>query len=289
VRASLEHQAADPANALSDTLTRVITNYHPRIRLLSAPLLDSLDLDRSLAFYRDRFADAGDFTFVFVGNFTPDGIKPMVEKYLASLPTAGRKETWRDNGVRPPTGVVKREVRRGLEPKSETTIHFSGPLEYTRANRFAVSSLAEILNIRLREVLREDLGGTYGASASGGASRDPWSSYALSISFGAAPDRVEALGTAVFQEIDSLKANGARQQDVDKVKETLRRSYETNLKENGYWLGQLSAYYRIGDDPRLLLSYPQVIESLTPDLVKQSAARFLRTDNFIQVTLLPQR
>jgi zinc protease len=289
VRASLEHQAADPANALSDTLTRVITNYHPRIRLLSAPLLDSLDLDRSLAFYRDRFADAGDFTFVFVGNFTPDGIKPMVEKYLASLPTAGRKETWRDNGVRPPTGVVKREVRRGLEPKSETTIHFSGPLEYTRANRFAVSSLAEILNIRLREVLREDLGGTYGASASGGASRDPWSSYALSISFGAAPDRVEALGTAVFQEIDSLKANGARQQDVDKVKETLRRSYETNLKENGYWLGQLSAYYRIGDDPRLLLSYPQVIESLTPDLVKQSATRFLRTDNFIQVTLLPQR
>jgi predicted enzyme related to lactoylglutathione lyase len=105
----------------------------------------------------------------------------------------------------------------------------------------------------------------------------------------AAPDRVEALGAAVFQEIDSLKANGARQQDVDKVKETLRRSYETNLKENGYWLGQLSAYYRIGDDPRLLLSYPQVIESLTPDLVKQSAARFLRTDNFIQVTLLPQR
>jgi zinc protease len=100
---------------------------------------------------------------------------------------------------------------------------------------------------------------------------------------------VEALGAAVFQEIDSLKANGARQQDVDKVKETLRRSYETNLKENGYWLGQLSAYYRIGDDPRLLLSYPQVIESLTPDLVKQSAARFLRTDNFIQVTLLPQR
>jgi zinc protease len=182
-------------------------------------MLDSLDLDRSLEFYRNRFAEAGDFTFVIVGNFTVDSIKPLVEKYLASLPTIGRQEKWVDTGIRPPTGVVKRVVRKGLEPKAQTTLLFTGPVEFTRPNRFALNALAEVLNIRLREVLREDLGGTYGASASGSASRDPWQSYSFSISFGSAPDRVDKLVETVFAEIDSLATNGAKQVDVDKVKE----------------------------------------------------------------------
>jgi zinc protease len=95
--------------------------------------------------------------------------------------------------------------------------------------------------------------------------------------------------SAVFAEIDSLQKNGARQQDVDKVKETLRRSFETNLMQNGYWMGQLSAYYRLGEDPRQLLTYPQVIDTLTPELIRQAAVRFLRKDNYIQGTLLPER
>ena len=266
-----------------------MTNYHPRVRLVNAKMLDSLDLNRSIEFYRSRFADAGDFTFIIVGNFAVDSVKPLVEKYLASLPTTGRQEKWRDTGVRPPTGVVKKVVRRGLEPKAQTTIVFTGPVEFTRANRFALASLSEVLTIRLREVLREDLGGTYGASASGSASRDPWSSYSFGISFGSAPDRVDKLVDAVFAEIDSLAANGAKQQDVDKVRETLRRSYETNLRQNGYWVGQLTAYYRLGEDPRQLLSYPQVIETLTPDLIRQAAIRFLRKTNYVQATLLPEK
>ena len=288
-RAMMEHQSADPASAFSDTLTRVMTNYHPRVRLVNSKMLDSLDLNRSIEFYKQRFAEAGDFTFMLVGNFAIDSIKPLVEKYLASLPTTGRQEKWVDNGVRPPTGVVKKVVRRGLEPKSQTIIRFTGPVEYTRANRFALNTLSEILNIRLREVLREDLGGTYGASASGGASRDPYPSYSFGISFGSAPDRVDKLVETVFAEIDSLRTNGPKQTDIDKVKETLRRTHETNQRENGYWLGQLSAYYRLGDDPRILLTYPQLVETLTPDLVKQSAIRFLRKENYVQVTLLPER
>ncbi len=288
-RAMLEHASADPGRAFSDTISRVMTNYHPRIRLVNSRMIDSLDLNRSMAFYRDRFADAGDFTFLIVGNFSPDSIRPLVERYIASLPATGRQETWKDNGVRPPTGVVKKEVRRGLEPKGETTIYFSGPVEYSRANRFALATLSEVLSIRLREVLREDLGGTYSVNASGSAGRDPWQNYTFNVAFGSAPDKVNKLVDAVFAEIDSLKANGAKQVDIDKVKETLRRSYETNLKQNGFWMGQLSAYYRLGEDPRQILTYPAVLETLTPELVKQAAVKFLRKDNYIQVTLLPER
>jgi zinc protease len=288
-RAMLEHQSSDPGSAFSDTLTRVVTNYHPRVRLIDAKMLDSLDLNRSIEFYKERFADASDFTFLLIGNFAVDSIRPLVEKYIGSLPSTGRREQWRDTGIRPPTGVVKRVVRRGIEPKSQTTIRFSGPVEYTRANRFALSALSEVLTIRLRETLREELGGTYSVGASGGASRDPWQSYSFGISFGSAPDKADRLVEAVFAEIDSLQKNGARQVDVDKVKETLKRSFETNMRTNGYWLGQLTAYFRLGDDPRVLLTYPQLVDTLTPELVRDAAVRFLKRDNYIQVMLMPER
>jgi zinc protease len=288
-RAMLENASADPDGVYSDTLTRVLTNYHPRVRLISAGMLDSLDLDRSLTFYKERFADASDFTFVVVGNFSVDSLRPLVEKYIASLPALNRRETWRDNGVRPPSELVKKVVRRGLEPKGQTSLIFTGPVEFTRANRFALGALSEVLSIRLREVLREALGGTYDVSAYGSASRDPWQSYSFSISFGSAPERVDTLVRAVFAEIDSLKANGPKAQDIDKVRETMRRAYETNLTQNGYWMGQLVAYYRLGENPRQILSYPEVIATLSAELVRAAASRFLDASRYIQLSLLPER
>jgi zinc protease len=180
-------------------------------------------------------------------------------------------------------------VHRGLEPRSQTALIFTGPTEYTRSNRFALSVLSEVLNIRLREVLREDLGGTYGVSAGGSASRDPWESYSFSISFGAAPERIDSLVQVVFTEIAAIQENGAREADLEKVRETLRRSYETNLTQNGYWLGQLTAWYRLGEDPRQILTYPAVLATLSSDIVRDAARRYLRSSNYVQATLRPER
>ncbi|HEX9895924.1 MAG TPA: insulinase family protein, partial [Gemmatimonadales bacterium] len=219
-RSAIANRSSNPESVFGDTLTAVLTQYHPRTRPITPGAVDSLDLGRAFAFYRDRFADASDFTFVLVGAFTVDAIRPLVERWLGGLPTLKRTERWRDLGIMAPRGVVERTIYKGVEPKSRTQLVFSGPFEYTRANRAAMRGLASVLDIRLREVLREALGGTYGVSVSGTPTRLPRQEYSFSIGFGSAPERVDELVKAVFAEIDSIRKNGPADRDLAKVVET---------------------------------------------------------------------
>jgi zinc protease len=288
-KAMLAHRTADPEAAFADTLSAILSQHHQRVRPITPELVEQLDLDRSLALYRDRFADAGDFTFVIVGTFSPDSLRPLVERYLAALPTTGRREAWRDVGVRPPTSVVTREVRKGIEPKSQTQIVFTGAFEYTPENRLALRALADVLEIKLRERLREALGGTYGADVYASPSRIPRPAYALTMSFGSAPQRVEELAQAAFAEIDSIKARGPTATDLAKVKEMYLRQHETDLKQNGWWLGQLAAYAQNGEAPRTLAGYSDRVRALTPETVRDAARRWLDKGRYVKVTLLPER
>jgi zinc protease len=288
-KAALAHRSADPEAAFADTLSAVLSQHHPRIRPITADLIDGLDLDRSLAFYRERFADASDFTVVVVGTFRPDSLRPLIERYVGSLPNRGRRESWRDVGVRPPTSVVTREVRKGIEPKSQTQIVFTGDFEYTPENRLALRALADVLEIKLRERLREALGGTYGADVYASPTRIPRPSYGLTVSFGSAPERYAELERAVFAEIDSLKARGPSADDLAKVKEIYLRQHETDLKQNGWWIGQLAAYAQNRESPQLLLSYSARIRALTADQIREGARRWLDRGRYVRVTLLPEK
>jgi len=289
VQASLANRSADPVTAFRDTLRVTLTQYHYRTRPPTVELYDEMDLDRSFAFYRDRFADASDFTFAFVGSFQADSLRPLIRTYLGGLPSIGRDETWRDEGIRPPTGVIHKVVYRGIEPKSQTQIAFTGPFEWTRDNRYALRSLANVMRIRLREVLREDLGGTYGVGVSGVGTRDPREEYEIRISFGTAPERLEELTGVVFQQIDSLKQYGPTQKDIEKVQEMQRRQREEGLRENSYWLGQLVAYDQYGDDLRDILTYETLINGLAAETVQEAANRYLRADNYVRVSLYPEQ
>jgi zinc protease len=286
-RTMLANRGASPEAAFGDTLNAVLTQGHPRARPLTSASFDSLSLDRSLAIYRDRFADAGDFTFFIVGAFEPDSLKPLIETYLGGLPSTGRKETWRDLGIRAPTGVVRRTVRRGVEPKARTQIIFSGPVEFDRRSVSLLRSLADALEIRLRERLREELGGTYGVSVGGSAERDPRPEYRFAIDFGADPERVDELARVVFAQIDSVKAEGVPEKDLVKVREAQRREREVSLRENNYWLSALMTYDRLGWDPRQIPAQP-LSAALTPAELRDAARRFLNTGNYVQVTLLPE-
>jgi zinc protease len=287
-RASIENRSASPEAAFVDTLVAVFTQHHPRTRPISPALVDSIDMERSLAFYRDRFADAGDFTFVVVGNFAPDSIRPLVLTWLASLPARGRAETWRDVGIHPPEGVVRRVVRRGTEPKAQTQIIFSGPFTWDQESRYALASLGEVLRIRLRETLREDLGGTYGVSVSGSPSRWPRPEYQVAISFGSAPERTDSLAAAVFAVIDSMKRVGPTPEEVEKVREAQRRADETGLRENGHWLSALVFAERHGEDAGDILTTEEERATLSREMVREAARRWLDTTRYVQVTLLPE-
>jgi zinc protease len=286
---SFRNRGASPEGAFVDTLQKVLTRDDPRSRPLTAASFDSLRLDRALAVYRDRFADAGSFTFYLVGNFSPDSVRPLVERYVASLPATGRHETWRDRGVRPPTGVVQRTVRRGLEPQARTELVFSGPTEFSRANTVALKAMAQVMEIRLRERLREDLGGTYGVGVSAGSQRDPWPQYRVTVDFGAAPDRLAELTRVVFGEIAALKRDGPTPQELAKVREGMRREKEINLRDNGWWAMQLVTYDRLGWDLRGIVDSADATAPLTAELVRDAARRYLDPQNYVQVSLVPER
>jgi zinc protease len=289
LKAQLANRGANPDAVFQDTLNAVMSQYHPRRRPPTAARVDSIDVERAFALYRERFADVGDFTVVVVGAVNPDTVRELARRYLGTLPASGRRDMWRDVGVRPPEGVVERVVRKGTEPKADTRIIFHGSVEDSRANRYALSALADVLEIKLRERLREALAGTYGASVSAGLDRIPVAAYQVGISFGSSPDRVDELTRAVFAEIDSLKARGPTETDLAKVKETMTRERETNIKTNSWWLSQLSARLRNAEDPREIATSAQFIASLTPQIVRDAARRWLNEKQYVKVVLLPEK
>jgi zinc protease len=282
------NRGANPEAVFGDTLMVTMARGHPRVRPLSGALVEAIQLDTALAFYRNRFADFGDFTFFLVGNIQPDSLRSLVETWLGGLPSAGRTEGWRDLGIRPPSGVVQKTVLRGVEPKARTSLVFSGAFDESRKNRYLLRSLGDALEIRLREVLREDMGGVYGVSAGASSRIVPDTAYSVSIGFGADPARIDELVEAVFRELHAFQEAGPADSIVQKVKETQRRTRETQLKENRYWLSQLVAAHLYQTDPRNILTYEELIDALTAADIRDAARRYVRFDNYVRVTLRPE-
>ncbi len=287
-KAQLENRLARPEVVFSDKMTVTMSQGHFRRRPTTVDTLKEIDLDAALAVWRDRFGDAGDFTFAIVGAFRVDEIKPLVLAWLGGLPAAGRKETWKDVGVRPPPGVVNVEVRKGLEPKSSVRMNFTGPAKWTKEQDHLMGALSSALRIRLREVLREDMGGVYGVNAGGWIARRPIEQSSFGISFGCAPERVQELQNAVFTVIDAAKKDGFTDEILTKVREQEIRERETDLKENGFWLGVLLDAARYGEDPRDILKYGELVKGVTADALRQAARTYLDRSRLVTGVLNPE-
>ncbi|MFB0515644.1 MAG: M16 family metallopeptidase [Candidatus Neomarinimicrobiota bacterium] len=289
IKGYLENRNASPEAAFQDTTQVTLSQHHYRRRPWSLKLLDEMDLEKSYNFYKDRFADASDFIFVLVGNFDLDEIKPLIQTYLGGLPSLNRDETWKNVGVSPPKGVITKKLHKGIEPKSLTQIIFTGPFEWSRQNRYELGSLARVLRIKLREVLREDLGGTYGVGVWAAPSHYPVERYRLTVNFGCDPERVQELTDVVFEQIDSLKTYGTTMKYLTKVKESQRRERETNLKENEFWLDIIESYDYNGEDFRGILKYDELADALSMEAIQSAARRYLVIDNYVRVSLYPEK
>ena len=288
-RASIQDRSASPEGAFYDTLSVTMAQYHYRARPLTEKMLNELNLDTAFRFYKERFANASDFTFFFVGSFKLETIRPYVEEYLASLPTLNRQESWRDIGMEPPQGDINKEVHRGVEPKSLVVMDFTGPFEWTAQNRYNLGSLLELATIKLREVIREEMSGAYSIGATGGPFKYPRPEYRVSVTWGCNPARVDELVKSVLVQLDSLKLQPPPQSYVDKVKEIQRRRHEVNLKENRYWLSTLGLHYFNGDNPEEILDENKLIEGLTPQAIQAAAKKYFDTHNLVKVVLLPEK
>lgn len=281
---------ARPESVFLDATQTTLFNAHPRLQLTPRPAnFDQLNLERVLAIYQDRFASAKGLTFVFVGSFTVEAIKPLLARYLASLPTPDTATRFADLGIRPVTGMVKKEVRSGTEPKSVVSITFSGAATYSEEEQLRLNALIEVINIRIIDVLREKLTLIYGGGMRGGLSRTPYTHYQLGLSLPCAPENVDKVIAAALGEIQKIQDVGVEASDLAKVKQNWLTAHRKNLRENGYWLGRLQTAALYATDPATILNYEKQVAAVTSADLQAAAQRYLKRDNYVQVVLYPEK
>jgi zinc protease len=281
---------SDPNTLFQDSVYKIVYNSHPRgPKVPRTDDFGKINLDRSLEIYKERFSDASGFTFIFTGSFDVEAIKPLLNTYLASLPSTSAKSAFRDIGLRPVRGVITKKIYKGTEEKSIINLSFYGEAPYTESEKLKLQGLVELLNIKLIETLREDMSGVYGAGAYGTLNKNPYNNYSLVISMPCGPENVDKLVKATFDEIQKVKEKGCVEADLNKVKETWRKQYQENIKDNSFWAKQLQAYLESGSNNTEILSYEKRVEALTTNDIKETANKYFDLSNYVLVILYPEK
>jgi zinc protease len=284
------NRLAQPGTLFGDTVVATLYNNNPWApRALRPEEFSQISLDRSIEIYRQRFSSARDMTFIFVGSFDVAKLKPLLATYLASLPTPDLPVAYRDVGLRPVQGVVKREVKSGSEDKSTVSLTFTGAADYTEAEQLRLAALLEVMNIRLIDVLREKLTLVYGGGVSGGLGKIPYGHYSINATFPTGPANTNKVIDATFAEIERIKTQGPDAGELEKVKRNWLEGHRKALRENGYWLSNLQSALTEGTDPASILRFEKQLEAIGSEDIKAAARRYFDTTNYVQVVLLPEK
>ncbi|HTM99228.1 MAG TPA: insulinase family protein [Pedobacter sp.] len=289
MKAMLANKDASPTSVYNDTVQAVLSNYHKRAMPTTLSDLDKINLDKAYAFYKDRFADASGQTFVFVGNFDIEKIKPLIATYIASLPALNRNENFVDNGIYPPKGKVSKTVAKGIEDKATVQLFLHGDFVYNAENNIQLDALKSALEIKILERLREKESGVYSPNVGLSVEKYPVGHYYFTISFNCAKANVEKLISAALDEVNSFKQNGATEEDIKKFKSEEQRQEELSLRNNGYWLGYLSTRLKYGDDINMILSTKDRLNTVTVGSSKAAAQQYLNGENYIRLVLVPEK
>ncbi|MEE1946709.1 insulinase family protein [Pedobacter sp. KR3-3] len=280
---------SSPTSVYADTVQAVMANYNKRGMPTTLQDIDKISLDKAFAFYKDRFADASGQTFVFVGNFDVEKIKPFITTYLASLPTLNRNENFVDLGINPPKGKVSKTVYKGLEDKATVQLYFHGDYDYNVDNNTQLEALKSALEIKILERLREKESGVYSPGVQLSVEKYPSAHYYFTISFNCAKANVDKLINAALDEVNSFRQNGATEDDIKKFKSEELRQEELSLRENGFWLSYLANRLKNGESLEQVLGDRDRVNSVTVGTTKTSAQKYLSSDNYIRLVLVPEK
>lgn len=286
---ALENKKSSPEAAFQDTLQVVSSNYSIRKRPMNVDRLKEASFQRISEINRDRFSDASDFKFFFVGKIDKELFKQLVVKYIASIPSTYKNEKWKDLGITEPSGVIEKTVYKGQDEKGIQYLVFHGDFDYNRKNILMINAVSKILTTRLLEVIREDKSSVYYIDANPSVEKYPESKYNLAIYYGADPAKLKELEDAVFAQIRDFSTNGPSEADLQKAKEKLLRERETNLRENSYWLNILSNTYFSGDaDFSRFNDYESIVNSFSSTDIKAAFNKYFDFKNYYGVALKPE-
>ncbi|HOE59942.1 MAG TPA: insulinase family protein [Bacteroidales bacterium] len=288
LKAFLENSALDPENTFRDTIQVTMASYSPYRKPLTVERLSETNLSLMKQIFDQRFADADGFTYYFVGSFRPDELKPLIEKYLASLPSVKKNEQWRDLKIQPPKGTIKKTVVRDMEdPKATVFISLTGKFDYDSMKRLAMRAINDILSFRFVETIREEEGATYGTSVRTRLSKYPQPQYQLSIQFDCDPENAERMTHIVYQEIEKLRTQGPTEEQMRNFKENQLKTWAENIKENNFWMNKLTTSDFDGESYENILKFPEMLKILTPEMVKKVAQQCYSGENVVQIILMP--
>jgi len=289
IRNQIKPMRSVPNVIFADTLSKIVSKNNPRIITVPTDAqIDGVNLERLITIFRDRFADASDFTYLMVGNFKVDEVIPVLEKYIGGLPSIKRTENWRDVSPEFPEGLVIVDVPKNSEPQSRVAMAWEDDFRWKPKDRQGFAMLMNILSIKCRESMREDQGGVYGVSISGIASKLPEPKYSITSTWGCNPENIEKLSRTVLDEMNKIKKDGPSEADLNKVKETMIRERETQVRENSFWLSYLQNHYLFGNRILSLEEYEALVNSFTVKKIQAIAKKYLDTENYVQVALTPK-
>jgi len=288
-KAYIANMANNPQKIMSDSLSLILTSKSPRTKLMTPEFFNEISLDEMEAIYKDRFEDAGDFTYFIVGNIDEETAKTMAEKYIGSLTNLPRTETWIDRNVNMPKGKTVREIEIPLEVKKATVnVIYEAKMDYTPEQNLLLNVFKDILNLRYIEEIREKEGGTYGVRVSTSSSKFPKAEKNLTLMFDTDPEKAQHLKSIVYSEIEKIAQNGPTAEDLDKVVKNLLKNREQAKLHNSYWMGALNTYYTYGYNPASDANYETILKKMTIPQVQNFVKTLISKADLVDIVFKPK-
>ena len=281
-KANMKNAELQPTTALRDTIAKVVYNNHIRAIRTKPEDLDKINYDRIIELHKERFADADDFEFFIVGDCDADTIAPLLAKYLGALPTKKGSEKCDTIDFKMVDGIHKNVFEKHQETPNATVLFiYHTPIQYNLKNALTVNILGQVMRMMYIESVREDEGGAYGIPVSSSLSRYPQEEATVQIQLPTAPEKREKMTNIIYQGVEDMVTKGPKDEDVQKVKEYMLRSHEESLKQNGYWMGQMTNYALYGIDNDAI--YVDTINAITVADIQEMARQIFRSGNRIEV------
>lgn len=283
--------SANPQIVFIDSLTSTLYDHNPLapISVPKAEYFNAINLDQVMDMYKDVYSNANGMHFYFVGNISPDSVKPLLEKYLASLPSSAKEFTYTDNHVRPIDGKHEVDVYKGKDPKALIIKFFSGEAPYSDELALKGEAISKVLNIQIIEELREKIGGIYGGGTQFQFEKYPYPHYTYVLQLPCGPEKVDTLISAFKELVQNMIDKGPSKENLDKVKKQWLEAHKVQLKQNNVWLGQLRDFDFMGESPDMFLNYEKHVNALTPEDLQKTAKQLLSTDNVVTGILRPEK
>ncbi len=273
-KAMLANIESNPDVAFSDNLIFALFDNHPLRKRMKAEDYDKVDYAKALKLYADRFKDANNFVFTFVGNIDPETFEPLVEQYIGALKTKKNDETWTANVPAITDKDVTSHYTKAMEnPKVTCYMVYNGDMEFNRKNQLTMQVLSDVMDIVYTEKIREDEGGTYGVGVNASLNNRPKESFMFLIGFNTNKEMYEKLMGIAKAELQNMANQGPRPEDLKKVKEFLVKKHAEDLESNRYWMNCIQTQDSDGYNP--MANYNEIINGITSSDVANMAKAVL--------------